>query len=154
MSGCGQLAKAAGALRSGVMTRGGRRLGAWMACVTIPLVVVASACSSSGSNGGSDAGGSIARAASPFTLGTGSLVQADSLGNTVIGGESIEGLKFPSAAQSGIKIKLAGGPVDVEDGETSTLVVKFDVSRSFVMRGATIDQNGLLFTPVIRGTQQ
>ena|SRR5215218_5754865 len=75
-------------------------------------------------------------------------------GNTIIGGESIEGLKFPSAAQSGIKIKLAGGPVDVEDGETSTLVVKFDVSRSFVMRGATIDQNGLLFTPVIRGTQQ
>src|SRR5688572_13486265 len=40
--------------------------------------------------------------------------------NTVIGGESIEGLKFPSAAQTGIKIKLAGGAVQVEDGETST----------------------------------
>ncbi|HMI69305.1 MAG TPA: hypothetical protein VK510_04855, partial [Solirubrobacteraceae bacterium] len=73
------------------MTRGGRRLGAWMACVTIPLVVLASACS--GSNGGGD-GGSIARAASPFTLGTGSLVQADSLGNTVIGGDDRTSLSF------------------------------------------------------------
>jgi hypothetical protein len=94
VSGCRRLAKAAGALRSGVMTRGGRRLGAWMACVTIPLVVVASACSSSGSNGGSGAGGSIARAASPFTLGAGSLVQADSLGNTVIGGDDRTSLSF------------------------------------------------------------
>ena len=42
--------------------------------------------------------------------------------NTVIGGESIEGLKFPSAAKTGIKIKLSGGPVEVEEGETSTLV--------------------------------
>jgi len=74
--------------------------------------------------------------------------------NTVIGGESIEGLKFPSAATSGIKIQFSGAPLDVEDGETSALVVKFDVSRSFVMRGATLDQNGLLFTPVIRATQQ
>ena len=74
--------------------------------------------------------------------------------NTVIGGESIEGLKFPSAAQTGIKIKLAGGPVQVEDGETSTLVVKFDVSRSFVVRGDSIEQNGLLFKPVIRGTKE
>ena len=74
--------------------------------------------------------------------------------NTVIGGESIEGLKFPSAAQSGIKIKLSGGPVEVEEGETSTLVVKFDVSKSFVVRGDSIPQNGLLFKPVIRGTKE
>ena len=70
--------------------------------------------------------------------------------NTVIGGEGIDGLKFPSAAKTGIKIKLSGGPVDVEEGETSTLVVKFDVTKSFVMRGNSIDQNGLLFKPVIR----
>ena len=75
-------------------------------------------------------------------------------GNTVIGGESIEGLKFPSAAKTGIKIKLSGGALDVEEGETSTLVVKFDVSKSFVMRGSSIDQNGLLFKPVIRGTRE
>ena len=72
---------------------------------------------------------------------------------TVIGGESVVGLKFPSAAKTGIKIKLAGGPVEIEDGEESTLMVTFDVSRSFVMRGATIEQNGLLFKPVIRATQ-
>lgn len=74
--------------------------------------------------------------------------------NTVIGGESIVGLKFPSAAKTGIKINLSGGPVDVKEGETSTLVVKFDVSKSFVMRGATIEQNGLLFKPVIRGDRE
>jgi len=44
--------------------------------------------------------------------------------------------------------------VIVEDGETSTLVVKFDVSRSFVMLGSSIEQNGLLFKPVIHGTQE
>ena len=71
--------------------------------------------------------------------------------NTVIGGESITGLKFPSAAKTGLKINLSGGPVDVEEGETSVLTVKFDVSKSFVMRGSSIDQNGLLFKPVIKG---
>jgi hypothetical protein len=73
---------------------------------------------------------------------------------TVIGGESITGLKFPSAAKTGIKINLAGGPLEVEDEETSTLVVKFDVSKSFVIRGGSIEQNGLLFKPVIHGTQE
>jgi hypothetical protein len=70
--------------------------------------------------------------------------------NTVIGGESIVGLKFPSADKTGIKIKLFG-PLNVMDGETSTLVVKFDVSNSFVIRADSIMQNGLLFKPVIRG---
>ena len=74
--------------------------------------------------------------------------------NTVIGGESIVGLKFPSAAKTGIKINLSGGAVDVKEGETSTLVVKFDVSKSFVMRGGSVEQNGLLFKPVIRGTKE
>lgn len=89
MSACTRLASAAGALGSGVMTRGGRRLGAWMACVTIPLVVLASACSSSGSNGVS---ASSLAGAGP--LRTGSLVQADSLGNTVIGGDDRTSLSF------------------------------------------------------------
>jgi hypothetical protein len=74
--------------------------------------------------------------------------------NTVIGGESIVGLKFPSAAKTGIKIKLSDGAVDVKEGETSTLVVKFDVSSSFVVRGNSIEQNGLLFKPVIHGEKQ
>lgn len=73
---------------------------------------------------------------------------------TVIGGESIIGLKFPSAAKTGIKINLSSGPVVVADGEESTVLVTFDVSKSFVMRGTTIEQNGLLFTPVIKAEQQ
>jgi len=32
--------------------------------------------------------------------------------------------------------------------------VKFDVSKSFVVRGASIEQNGLLFKPVIRGERE
>ena len=70
--------------------------------------------------------------------------------NTVIGGESITGLKFPSAAKTGIKIQLSDD-LEVKEGETSVLVVKFDVDKSFVVRGSSIDQNGLLFKPVIHG---
>lgn len=83
-----------------------------------------------------------------------SSVTLNDAAKTVIGGESIVGLKFPSAAKTGIKIKLSGGAVDVKEGETSTLVVKFDVSKSFVVRGNSIEQNGLLFKPVIRGTKE
>lgn len=73
---------------------------------------------------------------------------------TVIGGESITGLKLPSADKTGIKINLVGGGLEVKEGETSTLVVKFDVSKSFVVRGNSIEQNGLLFKPVIRGERE
>ncbi len=64
-----------------------------MACVTIPLIVLASACSSSGSDGsqGATAG---AVAAGARTLSTGSFVQADALGNTVIGGSDRTSLAF------------------------------------------------------------
>jgi hypothetical protein len=79
-----------------------------------------------------------------------SSVTLNDASNTVIGGESIVGLKFPSAAKTGIKIKLSA-PLDVTEGQTTVLVVKFDVSKSFVVRGSSIDQNGLLFKPVIRG---
>jgi len=83
-----------------------------------------------------------------------SSVTLNDAANTVIGGASITGRKFPSADKTGLKIKLSGGSVDVKDGETSTLVVKFDVSQSFVMRGSSLDQNGLLFKPVIRGEKE
>ena len=57
---------------------------------------------------------------------------------------------WPSAAQTGIKVKL-DAPVEVdEDG--SVLVLDFDVGRSFVLRGNSIRNNGLLFKPVVRGT--
>jgi hypothetical protein len=64
-----------------------------MACVTIPLIVLASACSSSGSDGAHN-GTAGAVAAGARTLSTGSFVQADALGNTVIGGSDRASLAF------------------------------------------------------------
>jgi hypothetical protein len=64
---------------------------------------------------------------------------------------SSPGVTFPSAAHSGIKINLAQ-PVLVSAGGTTTLLVDFDVNNSFVLRGNSIDQNGLLFKPVINAT--
>lgn len=57
---------------------------------------------------------------------------------------------WPSAAQTGIKIKL-DAPIDVVEG-SSVMVLDFDVGRSFVLRGNSIRNNGLLFKPVIRAT--
>ena len=54
---------------------------------------------------------------------------------------------WPSAAQSGIKINLDQDIAVTEDG--SVMILDFDVGRSFVMRGNSITQNGLLFKPVI-----
>jgi uncharacterized protein DUF4382/carboxypeptidase family protein len=57
-------------------------------------------------------------------------------------------VKWPSAAQSGIKIHLAE-PVDVTSAGT-IMLVDFDVGRSFHMRGNSIKNNGLIFSPVVR----
>lgn len=54
---------------------------------------------------------------------------------------------WPSAAHSGIKITLDENIDLTEDGSLMTL--DFDVGKSFVMRGNSISQNGLLFKPVI-----
>jgi hypothetical protein len=70
---------------------------------------------------------------------------------TVLTGSSSPNVSFPSASRSGIKIVLAQ-PVTVAGGGTTTLLVDFDVNNSFVMRGNTIAQNGLLFKPVIRAS--
>lgn len=59
-------------------------------------------------------------------------------------------IKWPSAARSGIKVKLAQ-PIGVTTGET-LMVIDFDLAGSFVMRGNSIAQNGLLFKPVVRAT--
>jgi uncharacterized surface anchored protein len=56
-------------------------------------------------------------------------------------------VKWPSAGKNGIKIIL-DEPFDVVNG-TTNLLIDFDVGRSFVMRGNSISQNGLLFKPVI-----
>lgn len=57
-------------------------------------------------------------------------------------------VKWPSAAQSGIKIHL-DQPIEVTSAGTVT-IVDFDVGRSFHVRGNSISQNGLIFTPVVR----
>jgi uncharacterized protein DUF4382 len=70
---------------------------------------------------------------------------------TVLSGGSTPGIKFPSAGQSGIKIVLAQ-PVKIVAGTETDLVVDFNVGQSFVLRGNTIEQNGLLFKPVINAS--
>ncbi len=70
---------------------------------------------------------------------------------TVLTGTSSPGIKFPSASKSGLKINLSR-PLVIVGGATTTLLVDFDVNDSFVLRGNTISQNGLLFKPVINGT--
>ena len=59
-------------------------------------------------------------------------------------------IKWPSAGRTGIKIVL-DQPVDLT-AQGATLLVDFDVGRSFVLRGNTISANGLLFKPVLRAT--
>jgi hypothetical protein len=54
---------------------------------------------------------------------------------------------WPSAGQTGIKV-LLDEPFVVTEG-TTDLLLDFDVGRSFLMRGNSISQNGLLFKPVI-----
>jgi hypothetical protein len=61
-------------------------------------------------------------------------------------------IKWPSAGKNGIKVIL-DQPFEVTSG-TTTLLLDFDVGRSFVMRGNSISQNGLLFKPVIHATTQ
>jgi hypothetical protein len=68
---------------------------------------------------------------------------------TVLSGSSSPSILFPSAGQTGIKI-LFNTPIEVDEDETTDVLVDFDAEASFVVRGNTILQNGLLFNPVIR----
>jgi hypothetical protein len=68
----------------------------------------------------------------------------------ILTGTSNPGIKFPSAGRTGVKIVL-DSPINVTANGT-VMVIDFDLGRSFVMRGNTISQNGLLFKPVIRAT--
>jgi hypothetical protein len=65
---------------------------------------------------------------------------------------STPNVQWPSQSRTGIKIVL-DAPISVTENG-SVMVVDFDVGRSFVMRGNSISQNGLLFKPVVRGTAQ
>ena len=66
-------------------------------------------------------------------------------------GTSTPSIVFPSAGQSGIKVQF-DTPIDVDEGATTNVLLDFDAGESFVLRGNTILQNGLLFKPVIRAS--
>ncbi len=70
---------------------------------------------------------------------------------TVLSATSTPNITFPSAARSGIKIVLAQ-PVTISANATTTVLVDFMLLNSFVMRGNSISQNGLLFTPVVHAS--
>lgn len=67
----------------------------------------------------------------------------------VLSGVSDPSIKWPSAGKTGIKV-LFPSPIHVDEGEITDVLLDFDAELSFVLRGNTIMQNGLLFTPVIR----
>lgn len=69
----------------------------------------------------------------------------------VLSGTTNPDVSFPSASRSGLKIVLSS-PITIQPDGTTTMIVDFDVANSFVMRGASITQNGLLFKPVIQAT--
>jgi hypothetical protein len=69
----------------------------------------------------------------------------------VLSGTSTPSILFPSGSRSGIKVVFAT-PVAVAANDTTTVLVDFIVANSFVMRGNSISQNGLLFKPVIQGS--
>jgi hypothetical protein len=63
-------------------------------------------------------------------------------------------LKVPSGKQTGIKVFIAPAII-VQGGLTSELLLDFDLSRSFVMRGNMAHSagvNGFIFKPCIRAT--
>ncbi|MHB0962583.1 MAG: DUF4382 domain-containing protein [Gemmatimonadaceae bacterium] len=69
----------------------------------------------------------------------------------VLTGTSAPNVAFPSGSTSGLKIALSS-PIVVAADDTTTMVVDFDVANSFVLRGNSLSQNGLLFKPVIRAS--
>ena len=71
----------------------------------------------------------------------------------VLTGTSSPNITFPSGSRTGIKIVLTKA-VEVVASDTTTMLVDFDVANSFVLRGNTILQNGLLFKPVVKATTQ
>lgn len=69
---------------------------------------------------------------------------------TVLDGNRTPGIKWPSAGRTGVKLVLAQ-PIDLVEGGTA-MVIDFDLAQSFVLRGSTITDQGLLFKPVLRAT--
>jgi hypothetical protein len=60
-------------------------------------------------------------------------------------------LKIPSGSSSGLKIKIHPA-ITINEGETSDVLLDFDLSKSFVVKG-NLNGNigGFIFKPVVRG---
>jgi hypothetical protein len=69
----------------------------------------------------------------------------------VLTASSSPGIRFSSAKRTGINIALSR-PVVVASGETTNLIVDFDIGATFVQSGGSIERNGLVFRPVISAT--
>ena len=69
----------------------------------------------------------------------------------ILSGTSSPSIVFPSAGKSGIKV-LFTTPIEVDEGQTTEVLLDFDAEESFIVRGNTILQNGLLFKPVIKAS--
>jgi hypothetical protein len=72
--------------------------------------------------------------------------------NLEINGGGNFDVKIPSGQQTGIKVFISPGLI-VEGGLTTELLLDFDLSKSFVMRGnmeSPAGINGFIFKPVIR----
>lgn len=72
---------------------------------------------------------------------------------TVLDGTSSPSITFPSASRSGIKVHVTES-IPVGEDSTSTVLIDFDLENSFVMRGNSIAQNGLLFKPVVKASSK
>lgn len=59
-------------------------------------------------------------------------------------------LQIPSGSASGLKIKIDPA-ISLGEGETSDVLLDFDVSRSFVLKGNLGNIQGFIFKPVVRG---
>lgn len=69
-------------------------------------------------------------------------------GGMTLSGNSSPNVSFPSGSSSGIKVNLTNG-LNIVAGDTTHLMLDFDLDQSFVLRGNSITQLGLLFKPVI-----
>lgn len=60
-------------------------------------------------------------------------------------------LKIPSGSSSGLKVKIRPS-ITINEGETSDVLLDFDLSKSFVVKGNLNGNiNGFIFKPVVRG---
>jgi len=63
--------------------------------------------------------------------------------------EEIHRVKVPSGSQTGIKIFLRPA-LEVSEGNLEEVLLDVDLSKSFILRGNPVQNNGFIFKPVIR----